>query len=323
MKKLLLPLLPLAFICLWLNAQTSVKPMTSPKMQFFGTVSSVGQPLAGGCVWTYAAGTTNPLASYTDATGTVQNANPVILDSAGSANIWLGPSVYKIAVYSSGGTNCATGTLQLTVDNFPGNVFSSSGAVFPGSSSGTTTVKASATASGTLTLPAATDTLVGKATTDTLTNKTLTGASSGNSVNLLTAIDSSTAITGTGAAANLFSWSLPANSMQAGKGLQIAVAATHGTGSASVSYAFNFGSCNIPIGSGTGNAEAWIITLRNKAGVTNAQTYSVLGAISSVPAAAGGTCAIDTTTSQTLTVTFNVANTDTVMPQQMVETQIQ
>lgn len=45
---------------------------------------------------------------------------------------------------------------------------------FSGSTSGSTTVQASATASGTLTLPAATDTLVGKATTDTLTNKTLT-----------------------------------------------------------------------------------------------------------------------------------------------------
>ena len=46
---------------------------------------------------------------------------------------------------------------------------------FSGSTSGTTTVEASAVAgTTTLTLPAATDTLVGKATTDTLTNKTLT-----------------------------------------------------------------------------------------------------------------------------------------------------
>lgn len=44
----------------------------------------------------------------------------------------------------------------------------------PGSSSGSTVLQPSAAASGTLTLPAATDTLVGKATTDTLTNKTLT-----------------------------------------------------------------------------------------------------------------------------------------------------
>ena len=43
-----------------------------------------------------------------------------------------------------------------------------------GSASGATTLTPVAAASGTLTLPAATDTLVGKATTDTLTNKTLT-----------------------------------------------------------------------------------------------------------------------------------------------------
>jgi hypothetical protein len=46
---------------------------------------------------------------------------------------------------------------------------------FSGSTSGTTTVQATAIAgTTTLTLPAATDTLVGRATTDTLTNKTLT-----------------------------------------------------------------------------------------------------------------------------------------------------
>ena len=51
------------------------------------------------------------------------------------------------------------------------------GMYFVGSTTGTTNVIASATASGTLTLPAATDTLVGKATTDTLTNKTISGSS--------------------------------------------------------------------------------------------------------------------------------------------------
>jgi len=63
---------------------------------------------------------------------------------------------------------------------------------FSGSTSGTTTVQATAVAgTTTLTLPAATDTLVGRATTDTLTNKTLTspvinGATIGTSIINLT-----------------------------------------------------------------------------------------------------------------------------------------
>jgi len=57
-----------------------------PVMQFF---DNNGDPLAGGKVYTYEAGTTTPLATYTDETGGTANPNPVILDSAGRANIWL------------------------------------------------------------------------------------------------------------------------------------------------------------------------------------------------------------------------------------------
>lgn len=57
---------------------------------------------------------------------------------------------------------------KTSVDDVTGNITMS------GTTSGTTIIKPTAIASGTLTFPATTDTLVGKATTDTLTNKTLT-----------------------------------------------------------------------------------------------------------------------------------------------------
>lgn len=62
----------------------------------------------------------------------------------------------------------------VTVADTTGVIAGTQGVTFTGSSSGTTALVPTAAASGTLTLPAATDTLVGKATTDTLTNKTLT-----------------------------------------------------------------------------------------------------------------------------------------------------
>ena len=77
------------------------------------------------------------------------------------------------ALFTAGGTGTSVG---LNVG--AGKTLNLAGTVkFVGSTSGTTTVAATAVAGTTvLTLPAATDTLVGKATTDTLTNKTLTGA---------------------------------------------------------------------------------------------------------------------------------------------------
>lgn len=57
-----------------------------------------GKPLAGGKVWTYQAGTQIPAASFTDSFGNVPNTNPVILDGAGRASIWLVPGSYKVVL---------------------------------------------------------------------------------------------------------------------------------------------------------------------------------------------------------------------------------
>lgn len=63
-----------------------------PKMQFF---DANGDPLVGGKLYSYAAGTTTPLATYTSSSGAVSNTNPVILDSRGEANVWLALTPYK------------------------------------------------------------------------------------------------------------------------------------------------------------------------------------------------------------------------------------
>jgi hypothetical protein len=70
----------------------------SPKMQFF---TAAGVPLVGGKLFTYASGTTVPLATYTDSTANFANANPVILDSRGEANVWFGPSRYTLLLKDS------------------------------------------------------------------------------------------------------------------------------------------------------------------------------------------------------------------------------
>lgn len=48
-----------------------------------------GDPLSGGKLYTYAAGTSTLKATYTTATGDIENSNPVILDSSGRATVFI------------------------------------------------------------------------------------------------------------------------------------------------------------------------------------------------------------------------------------------
>lgn len=85
--------LAVAMLCALTTAHAiPVAPFTSPHVTF---VNGVGLPCAGCKLFSYNAGTTTPLATYTDSTGTSQNTNPIILDAAGGAQIWLGANSYK------------------------------------------------------------------------------------------------------------------------------------------------------------------------------------------------------------------------------------
>lgn len=68
--------------------------------QFF---DNNGDPLAGGKVYTYEAGTTTPKTTWSDAAETTPNANPIILDSGGRATIYWSGS-YKVVVHASDDT---------------------------------------------------------------------------------------------------------------------------------------------------------------------------------------------------------------------------
>jgi len=84
--------------------------------QFFG---NNGLPLAGGKLFTYAAGTTTPLATYTSSSGVTPHANPIILDSAGRvpSEVWLtSGSSYKFTLKTSANVEI------WTKDNVPGIV---------------------------------------------------------------------------------------------------------------------------------------------------------------------------------------------------------
>lgn len=61
-----------------------------------------GEALSGGLVYFYVAGTSTPKDTYSESTGTTANANPVVLDSRGEANIFLlADEAYKVVVKDS------------------------------------------------------------------------------------------------------------------------------------------------------------------------------------------------------------------------------
>lgn len=93
----------------------SLSPLGGAAAQFF---DNNGVILSGGKIYTYAAGTTTPQATYTSATGATPHTNPIVLDSAGrvpGGEIWLTDGLtYKFVLETS------TAILLGTYDNTAG-----------------------------------------------------------------------------------------------------------------------------------------------------------------------------------------------------------
>jgi hypothetical protein len=92
-----------------------LSPVGGVAAQFF---TNTGAVLTGGKLYTYAAGTTTPLPSYTTSVGNVARTNPIVLDAAGrvpdGGEIWITSASYKFVLKDS------TDVLIATYDNVSG-----------------------------------------------------------------------------------------------------------------------------------------------------------------------------------------------------------
>jgi hypothetical protein len=108
--------------------------MSNVNLSAFGGVGwqffdNNGAPLAGGLIYTYAAGTTTPQATYTTSAGTIAHPNPIVLNSAGrvpGGEIWLLIASYKFVLQTSAAVLIATydnvtSGLITEIVNFTGN----------------------------------------------------------------------------------------------------------------------------------------------------------------------------------------------------------
>ena len=155
-----------------ISVETTLASGISSTATTMTVASGTGSALLGGV--TLAAGNVDQFTVALDPDTTNEE---IVFITAASTDTF---TITRARAGTSGVTHSAGATVKhvLTSDDlnaFKASISPVANVGFAGSTSGTTTVQATAVAgTTTLTLPAATDTLVGKDTTDTLTNKTLT-----------------------------------------------------------------------------------------------------------------------------------------------------
>ncbi len=155
-----------------ISVETTLASTISSSATTMTVASGTGSALLGGV--TLGAGNVDQFTVALDPDTTNEE---IVFVTAASSDTF---TIVRARAGTSGVQHTAGATVKhvLTSDDlnaFKASISPVTNVGFAGSTSGSTTVQASAVAgTTTLTLPAATDTLVGKDTTDTLTNKTLT-----------------------------------------------------------------------------------------------------------------------------------------------------
>lgn len=85
-----------------------------PSPRFY-PLNNAGLTVPGGKIFSYAAGTTTKLATFTDSTGATPNLNPIIMDAGGGCNCWIPPgTAYKIVFSPSTDTDPPTNAFWTT-----------------------------------------------------------------------------------------------------------------------------------------------------------------------------------------------------------------
>jgi hypothetical protein len=105
-----------------------LSPIGGAGWQFFNNDGTV---LSGGKIYTYAAGTSTPKATYTTVAGNIAHSNPIVLDSSGrvpGGQIWLLSQPYKFSIFTSANVLIATydniygdGAAAYQIQNFTGD----------------------------------------------------------------------------------------------------------------------------------------------------------------------------------------------------------
>ncbi len=288
----------------------------APAINFAGCVN---------CGLTYAVGS-SPYMQNNGVIGMAFNAPNATLPSTG-ALAWTISSDSTVGT-DTGLTRCGSTVVCVgngSASSFVGQLKATTYSV-AGSSSGQVNLVAPAAAgSNTATLPAATGNIVLDSATQTLSGKTLNGAGSANSITLLNSQDTLASVTGNGTDQTLYSFTVPANTIQAGKGIRLTAYVVNNN-AVSPAYKISFGATTLTLSPQpfAGSTQMFRIEIFNNNGTQSAQLWTTFVVDSASILNTGNVVSAENTANAvTLKIAANEASPNTVTPKKWIVELIQ